>query len=67
VVMRRPLAIVTLGAVPAGFALRPEWQTVPAVRRHRLLTLTESAFNRPSPRAPAAITDLRRRLGRVLH
>ncbi|MFL5518583.1 MAG: ABC transporter substrate-binding protein, partial [Gemmatimonadales bacterium] len=66
VVMRHPRAIVTLGAMPAGFASRPEWQTVPAVRRHRLLTLTESAFNRPSPRAPAAVADLRRRLAPVL-
>jgi iron complex transport system substrate-binding protein len=66
VVMRRPLAIVTLGAVPAGFALRPEWQAVSAVQRHRLLTLTESAFNRPGPRALAAVADLRRRLGPVL-
>jgi iron complex transport system substrate-binding protein len=67
VVMRRPLAIVTLGAMPAGFASRPEWQALPAVRRRRILTLTESAFNRPSPRAPAAIAELRRRLGTVLH
>jgi iron complex transport system substrate-binding protein len=67
VVIRDPLAIVTLGRMTAGFASRPEWQAVAAVRRHRLLTLTESAFNHPSPRAPAAITDLRRRLGRVLH
>ena len=67
VVTRRPLAVVTLGAMPAGFASRPEWQAVAAVRRHRLLSLTESAFNRPSPRAPAAVADLRRRLGQVLH
>jgi ABC-type Fe3+-hydroxamate transport system substrate-binding protein len=67
VVARDPLAIVTLGAMTAVFASRPEWQAVPAVRRHRLLTLTESAFNRPSPRAPAAVAELRRRLGAVLH
>ena len=67
VVARNPLAIVTLGAMTAGFASRPEWQAVPAVRRHRVLTLTESAFNRPSPRAPAAVAELRRRLEPVLH
>jgi iron complex transport system substrate-binding protein len=67
VVGRAPLAIVTLGAIPAGFASRPEWQAVPAVRRHRVLTLTESVFNRPSLRAPAAVAELRRRLEPVLH
>ena len=67
VVARSPLAIVTVGAMTAGFASRPEWQAVRAVRRHRLLTLTESAFNRPSPRAPAAIAVLRHRLDPVLH
>ncbi len=62
-----PLAIVTVGAMTAGFTARPEWQAVRAVRRHRLLTLSESAFNRPSPRAPAAIAVLRHRLDPVLH
>jgi iron complex transport system substrate-binding protein len=67
IVARGPLAIVTVGAMTAGFASRPEWQAVRAVRRHRLLALTESAFNRPSPRAPAAIAMLRHRLDPVLH
>jgi iron complex transport system substrate-binding protein len=62
VVARDPLAIVTVGAMTADFPSRPEWQAVRAVRRHRLLTLTQSAFNRPSPRAPAAIAVLRHRL-----
>jgi iron complex transport system substrate-binding protein len=67
VVARGPLAIVTLGAMPAGFASRPEWQAVSAVRRHRVLTLTESAFNRPNPRALAAVAELRHRLEPLLH
>jgi iron complex transport system substrate-binding protein len=66
VVARRPLAIVTVGAMTGGFASRPEWQALAAVRRHRLLTLTESAFSRPSPRAPAAVAMLRHRLQPVL-
>jgi iron complex transport system substrate-binding protein len=66
VVARGPLAIVTVGAMSAGFASRPEWQALRAVRRHRLLALTESVFNRPSPRAPAAVAMLRHRLQPVL-
>lgn len=58
---RRPEAVVTVGG-PPGFAARPEWQAVPAVRHRRLIALTESAFNRPSPRAPEAIGVLRARL-----
>ncbi len=59
---RGPEAVVTLGGSP-GFAARPEWQAVPAVRSRRLIPLTESVFNRPSPRAPEAIGLLRARLG----
>jgi iron complex transport system substrate-binding protein len=59
---RHPEVVVTMGAASPGFAARPEWQAVAAVRRRRLLSLSESAFNRPSPRAPEAIGLLRARL-----
>jgi iron complex transport system substrate-binding protein len=38
---------------------RPEWQSVPAVRERRLITVQGSEFNRPSFRAPAAVRRLR--------
>jgi iron complex transport system substrate-binding protein len=59
---RGPQAVMTVGATSPGFAARPEWHAVPAVRNRRLIFLTESAFNRPSPRAPEAIGLLRARL-----
>jgi iron complex transport system substrate-binding protein len=62
IVARAPEIVVSLGASP-GFADRPEWQALPAVRNQRLLRFTESVFNRPSPRAPEAIGVLRARLG----
>jgi iron complex transport system substrate-binding protein len=61
-VARRPSVLVTVGGLSTGFTERPEWQAVRAVRDHRLLRLTESAFKWPSPRAPTAIAALRRRL-----
>jgi iron complex transport system substrate-binding protein len=66
-VARAPRAVVTVGAMTSGFAARPEWQALRAIREHRLLRLTESTYNRPSPRAPAAIAALRRRLDSALH
>jgi iron complex transport system substrate-binding protein len=66
-VARAPCAVVTLSGMTADFAARPEWQVVRAVREHRLFSLTESALTRPSPRAPAAIAVLRRRLDSILH
>jgi iron complex transport system substrate-binding protein len=66
-VARAPRAVVTLSGMTTGFSARPEWQVVRAIREHRLLSLTESALTRPSPRAPAAIAVLRRRLDSVLH
>jgi iron complex transport system substrate-binding protein len=59
---RRPDVVLTVGAASPAFAERPEWRAVAAVRRRHLVSLTESAFNRPSPRAPQAIGLLRARL-----
>jgi iron complex transport system substrate-binding protein len=61
-VSRAPSALVTVGGISTRFTERPEWQAVRAVRQHRLLQLTDSALKWPSPRAPAAIAALRRRL-----
>lgn len=62
VVARDPDLILTTAAGPASFADRPEWQAVRAVRGRRFLPVAGSEFNRPSPRAPAAIRELARRL-----
>ncbi|MGH7525397.1 MAG: ABC transporter substrate-binding protein [Gemmatimonadales bacterium] len=62
VAVRDPDLIFTTNAGPSGFATRPEWQVVRAVRERRFLRVTGSEFNRPSPRAPAAIRELARQL-----
>jgi ABC-type Fe3+-hydroxamate transport system substrate-binding protein len=62
VAARNPDLIFTTTDGPSGFASRPEWQVVGAVRRHRFLRVSGSEFNRPSPRAPAAIRELAAKL-----
>jgi ABC-type Fe3+-hydroxamate transport system substrate-binding protein len=62
VAARDPDLILTTTAGPAAFARRPEWQVVRAVRARRFLPVTGSEFDRPSPRAPAAIRELTRKL-----
>jgi iron complex transport system substrate-binding protein len=66
VAARDPDLIFTTTEGPSGFASQPEWQVVPAVREHRFLRVSGSEFNRPSPRAPAAIRQLARRLSGVV-
>lgn len=58
VAARDPDLIFTTTEGPSAFASRPEWQVVRAVREHRFLRVNGSEFNRPSPRAPAAIRQL---------
>ncbi len=65
VAARNPDLIFTTTEGPSSFASRPEWQVVPAVREHRFLRVSGSEFNRPSPRAPAAIRQLAARLAGV--
>jgi ABC-type Fe3+-hydroxamate transport system substrate-binding protein len=65
VAARNPDLIFTTAEGPAAFATRPEWQVVPAVRERRFLRVTGSEFNRPSPRAPAAIRQLSAQLSRA--
>jgi iron complex transport system substrate-binding protein len=65
VAARNPDLIFTTTEGPSAFASRPEWQVVPAVREHHFLRVSGSEFNRPSPRAPAAIRQLAARLSGV--
>ena len=65
VASRDPDLILTTTAGPVAFAKRPEWQVVRAVRQRRFLPVTGSEFNRPSPRAPAAIRELTLKLQRA--
>jgi iron complex transport system substrate-binding protein len=58
VAARNPDLIFTTTDGPSSFADRPEWQAVPAIRKHRFLRVSGSEFNRPSPRAPGAIRKL---------
>jgi iron complex transport system substrate-binding protein len=65
VAARNPDLIFTTAEGPAAFATRPEWQVVHAVRQRRFLRVNGSEFNRPSPRAPAAIRELSAQLSRL--
>jgi iron complex transport system substrate-binding protein len=62
VAARNPDLIFTTAEGPASFASRPEWQAVSAVRERRFLRVNGSEYNRPTPRAPAAIRELAARL-----
>jgi iron complex transport system substrate-binding protein len=64
VAARQPDLIFTTAEGPSAFAGRPEWQVVSAVREKRFLHVNGSEFNRPSPRSPMAIRELRARLAR---
>jgi len=62
VAARNPDLIFTTVEWPSAFATRPEWQVVPAVRRHRFLHVSGSEFDWPSPRSPQAIRQLSAKL-----
>ncbi|HJR16111.1 MAG TPA: helical backbone metal receptor [Gemmatimonadales bacterium] len=64
VAARKPDLIFTTAEGPSAFASRPEWQVVEAVREKRFLQVNGSQFNRPSPRAPFAIRELRAKMSR---
>ena len=59
---RSPAVIVLAGSEMPGLERRPEWRALPAVRGSRVVRLTESSANRPSPRAPQAVRSLRAQL-----
>lgn len=65
---RDPAVIAILAdsgaVVPPAWARRPEWRAVRAVREGRFLVLPADLFGRPSPRAPEAVSALRRLLER---
>jgi ABC-type Fe3+-hydroxamate transport system substrate-binding protein len=66
VAARDPDLILTATDGPPAFATRPEWQVVRAVRERRFLQVSGSEFNRPSPRAPAAVGTLARQIAETL-
>lgn len=59
---RDPDVILTSNDTTPGFAHRPEWQVVRAVRERRFVHAPGSEFSRPGPRSPAAIRELTARL-----
>jgi ABC-type Fe3+-hydroxamate transport system substrate-binding protein len=59
---REPSVVLLVGSEVPGLERRAEWRVLPAVRAGRVLRLTESSSNRPTPRAPAAARALRARL-----
>jgi iron complex transport system substrate-binding protein len=63
---RAPAVVLLVGSEMPGLERRPEWRVLPAVRSGRLLRLTRSSSNRPSPRAPAAARALRARLAALI-
>jgi iron complex transport system substrate-binding protein len=58
VAKRDPDLIFTQASETPAFAKRPEWRSVRAVREAHFLSITSSAYSRPSPRAPEAIREL---------
>ncbi|MBA3319666.1 MAG: ABC transporter substrate-binding protein [Gemmatimonadales bacterium] len=66
IAQRAPAVLLLVGSELPGLERRPEWRVLPAVRAGRVLRLTESSSNRPSPRAPAAIRALRSRLAALM-
>jgi ABC-type Fe3+-hydroxamate transport system substrate-binding protein len=56
------IAVLADAAVLPGFAKRPEWQAVRAVRDRHFLLLPGSLFGRPGPRSPQAVSELQRLL-----
>jgi iron complex transport system substrate-binding protein len=59
---REPAVVILVGSEMPGLEHRPEWRVLPAVREGRVVRLTETSSNRPSPRAPQAVRSLRARL-----
>ena len=59
VVARDPDLILTTGDGIPTFAQRPEWRTLRAVQNGKFVRVRGSQFDRPGPRSPHAITELR--------
>lgn len=58
------IAVLADSSVMPGFAKRPEWQAVRAVRDRHFLLLPGSLFGRPGPRTAQAVAELQRLLGK---
>jgi iron complex transport system substrate-binding protein len=56
---RDPDLILTTGDSLPRIARRPEWRVVPAVRDQRFVRVHGTEFDRPGPRTPQAIRELR--------
>ena len=56
------IAVLADSSVMPGFAKRPEWQAVRAVRDRHFLLLPGSLFGRPGPRTAQAVAELQRLL-----
>lgn len=59
IVERAPDLILTSSESDPAFIDRPEWQVVRAVREHHFVRVHGSEFDRPGPRSPQAIRELR--------
>jgi iron complex transport system substrate-binding protein len=59
VAQRDPDLILTTQTGALTFEQRPEWKVVRAVRLHRFVRVHGSEFDRPGPRSPQAITELK--------
>lgn len=59
---RHPDLILTAAGDTPRIATLPAWQSIPAVRERRFVRVQGSEFNRPSPRTPQAIRELRARI-----
>jgi iron complex transport system substrate-binding protein len=60
---RNPAYVLVVGDSLPGFASRPEWQSVRAVRDRRFVRVPSALFSRPGPRSPQALRVLRAALG----
>jgi iron complex transport system substrate-binding protein len=56
---RDPDLILTTGDSLPRIVTRPEWRVVPAVRDRRFVRVHGTEFDRPGPRTPQAIRELR--------
>lgn len=63
---RDPDLVMIGGGMDTIFARRPEWRVVRAIRAHHYVRITGSEFDRPGPRSPQAIRDLRTALTAAL-
>ena len=65
VAARQPDFILATSDRDPPIAGKPEWQSLDAVRHRRFLRVAGSEFNRPSPRMPEAVRQLREALARA--